>query len=569
MKAKFNISIPVVFLSKLKEDYSSTSKEFQVIEMLIKDFGWRYSSATILEVDIERLPDSILDRLIEYGKTVKGVIGNRKLVNEIESYRRVQENPEGSIVTTLQSLKVAIDKYIETTTEHYLFYKDDLTSTMTPYAVISSKYSPPYTRGDQYIPPTTHINLESTRMGEPSDTTITYYTSDIRGTNVTIRDLLKLKGYYLENEALLEAYREELQLFFKYKDMIGGQFLGKGFAYEADSSSGRWYRRNQVTSLEKDGFSYKLVIDTFPKSEVVRRTSTNLKFVGKNASTNNGESEEEGNMVLIPIQPYLRVFNLQTHTFLDVHVNSLSEYIYDTNLGEKLILPEDHKQLIDILSRGLGEEMSDIITGKTGGVIVIATGPPGTGKTLTAEVYSEVVQKPLYIVQASQLGVSLDSLEKNLLEILERSSRWSAILLIDEADVYIHERGSDIIQNAIVGVFLRVLEYYRGILFMTSNRGDIIDDAIMSRKTAHIQYTLPEPEQQREIWRVLSHEFKVALSKELIEELLVVFPNLSGRDIKNHIKLAKLLSLKLEKPMEVSLFQYIHKYLVVDKVTKN
>lgn len=569
MKDKFQVSVPMVFLNQLKTELPQDSKEFMLVEKLIKNLGWRTSELSILTIDIDNFSDLLLDKLIEYGKTVKGVVGNRKLVNEIESYRRVQQNPEGGIVTDLQALKIVIDKYVETTTEHYVFRKDQLTSTMTPFVVIKSTYSPPQTRGESYIPPYTTVKLESTRMGNSVEDFITFYNSDIKGAKATVKDLLEAKGWYLENEVLLNSYKEDLQLFFKYKDMIGSQFLGRGLAYEAEENSGRWYRRNALTSLEKDGSPYKLVVDTFPGKELIRKVTTSLQFIGENANTNNGEDESEGNWVTIPVQPYLRMFNLQTHSFLDVHVNSLSEYVYDISLGEKLILPEDHKQLIDILSRGLGEEMSDIIRGKTGGVIVIATGPPGTGKTLTAEVYSEVVQKPLYIVQASQLGVDLTSLENRLLETLERSSRWGAILLIDEADVYIHERGSDIMQNAIVGTFLRVLEYYRGILFMTSNRGDIIDDAIMSRKTAHIQYTLPEPEQQRDIWRVLSHEFKVDLSKELIEELLKEFPKLSGRDIKNHIKLAKLLSLKLQKPMEVSLFQYIHKYLVVDKESKN
>ena len=35
--------------------------------------------------------------------------------------------------------------------------------------------------------------------------------------------------------------------------------------------------------------------------------------------------------------------------------------------------------------------------------------------------------------------------------------------------------------NAVVGVFLRVLEYFNGLLFLTTNRIDDIDEAIVSR----------------------------------------------------------------------------------------
>ena len=35
-------------------------------------------------------------------------------------------------------------------------------------------------------------------------------------------------------------------------------------------------------------------------------------------------------------------------------------------------------------------------------------------------------------------------------------------MLIDEADVYIKRREDDMTMNAVVGVFLRVLEYFNG-----------------------------------------------------------------------------------------------------------
>ena len=44
-----------------------------------------------------------------------------------------------------------------------------------------------------------------------------------------------------------------------------------------------------------------------------------------------------------------------------------------------------------------------------------------------------------------------------------RAQRWGAVMLIDEADVYIKRRDDDITMNAVVGVFLRVLEYFNGL----------------------------------------------------------------------------------------------------------
>lgn len=65
---------------------------------------------------------------------------------------------------------------------------------------------------------------------------------------------------------------------------------------------------------------------------------------------------------------------------------------------------------------------------------------------------------------------------------MDLSATWRAVLLIDEADVFLERRSPhDINGNAIVGVFLRVLEYCTGILFLTSNRVTTIDEAFRSR----------------------------------------------------------------------------------------
>jgi AAA+ superfamily predicted ATPase len=187
-------------------------------------------------------------------------------------------------------------------------------------------------------------------------------------------------------------------------------------------------------------------------------------------------------------------------------------------------------------------------------------GPPGVGKTLTVEVYSEVMERPLYKVQSSQLGTDPQSVEKQLKEVLQRSERWGAILLIDEADVYIHERNADIEQNAIVGVFLRVLEYYRGVLFMTTNRGTIVDDAIISRLTARFRYEVPNINDQRKLWRILADQNNIKLADAEIEIIVLRMQKLSGRDIKNLLKLAFVAEIRTGKPVTASTVERVAKF---------
>ena len=126
---------------------------------------------------------------------------------------------------------------------------------------------------------------------------------------------------------------------------------------------------------------------------------------------------------------------------------------------------------------------------------------------------------------------------KNLEKVLKRAQRWGAVMLIDEADVYIRRRGNEIDHNAVVASFLRTLEYFHGLLFLTTNRVDDVDDAIASRCIATIRYSVPKAEDAKRIWNVLANQFQFQLPEDLVDSLVDNFRGVSGRDIKELLKL--------------------------------
>ena len=72
---------------------------------------------------------------------------------------------------------------------------------------------------------------------------------------------------------------------------------------------------------------------------------------------------------------------------------------------------------------------------------------------------SSDVRRPLYVVGAGDLGITAAELDAHLNEIFQVASTWVAIVLIDEADVFLEKRDlHDLIRNAMVAVFLRQLE---------------------------------------------------------------------------------------------------------------
>ena len=120
---------------------------------------------------------------------------------------------------------------------------------------------------------------------------------------------------------------------------------------------------------------------------------------------------------------------------------------------------------------------------------------------------------------------------------------------MDEADVYIRARDRDMEHNAIVASFLRVLEYQSSVLFMTTNLAKIVDDAIASRCIAWIDYVAPAPEQQIEIWCVLNEVNQAGLTKSVIKAIVKKHDRLTGRDIKQLLKLAGLVSANDGEPI--------------------
>jgi len=86
------------------------------------------------------------------------------------------------------------------------------------------------------------------------------------------------------------------------------------------------------------------------------------------------------------------------------------------------------------------------------------------------------------------------------LELLRLAHRWRAVLLLDEADVYLERwAAQDVLRNSLVSVFLRSLEYYRGIFFLTTNRVRDFDEAACSGIHLFLKYD--NLEATRKIWK--------------------------------------------------------------------
>ena len=152
------------------------------------------------------------------------------------------------------------------------------------------------------------------------------------------------------------------------------------------------------------------------------------------------------------------------------------------------------------------------------------SGPPGVGKTLTAESVAEEMKVPLYMMSAGDLGLDPRHVESKLQGILDMCTRWNAFLLLDEADVFLEERSlHELERNKLVSIFLRVLEYYEGIMFLTTNRVQTFDAAFQSRIHISLEYPELDTKSRKKVWVnfLKQHDAAQAASRERPPKALV------------------------------------------------
>lgn len=356
--------------------------------------------------------------------------------------------------------------------------------------------------------------------------------------NRRVADILAAEGIYKETAALRQAHLKSLERHREVtQNAFAQQFRVTGAAYHFEEDN--YQRRGQELSARK------VIHDLDSKDYApAQRNAESCLF-----------ADGDG-LGLLPEHPVVKVFDLRTHEFFWVHADNMEPHKYDKTLRDKLVLPASHRDLLDVLTTDLGAFVNDFVEGKSAGNVILCKGIPGVGKTLTAEVYAELIERPLYSVHSGALGTTAEAIEGNLKLIFQRGSRWNCVLLIDEADAYLVERGANIEQNAIVAEFLRTLEYLDGqLLFLTTNRPSEIDEAIISRCAAIIDFGLPTAADAASIWRVMATQFEADLGDDLIAELVERFPAIAPRDIKMLLRLALRVSTAHKEPLTMETFR--------------
>jgi len=138
--------------------------------------------------------------------------------------------------------------------------------------------------------------------------------------------------------------------------------------------------------------------------------------------------------------------------------------------------------------------------------------------------------------------------ERRLKQVLQYATIWKAIVLLDEADVFLEGRSEAVgvakEHNAFVAIFLKHLEYFSGIVFLTSNRVRVFDKAMKSRIHLALEYQPPNIDMRRRIWTnclsaIPASELDLDVDEDVDDFLK---EEVNGREIANCVNTARTLA---------------------------
>jgi SpoVK/Ycf46/Vps4 family AAA+-type ATPase len=159
------------------------------------------------------------------------------------------------------------------------------------------------------------------------------------------------------------------------------------------------------------------------------------------------------------------------------------------------------ERLLDRLGPGFGSSPSR-------GVRALFSGPSGTGKTLAARILAAELGADVYRVDLSAVvNKYIGETEKNLQRVLSRAEELDVILLLDEGDALLGNRtdvksANDRYANLETNYLLQRLESYQGIIVVTTNAAQYIDNAFQRRMDVVVSFVPPGPEERRAIWQL-------------------------------------------------------------------
>ncbi len=174
-------------------------------------------------------------------------------------------------------------------------------------------------------------------------------------------------------------------------------------------------------------------------------------------------------------------------------------------------------------------------------------GLPGTGKTFTASLLGKSTGKEVYCVDLSMvISKYIGETEKNLSHVFEVAEGKDLILFFDEADALFGKRTNikdshDRYANQEVAYLLQRIEDYPGLVILSTNQKNNIDEAFARRFQSIIRFSMPSAEERERLWKETFSEKCTFEDKLSINEIAQKY-EMAGGSILNVVHYSSLMA---------------------------
>ncbi|MDE2130725.1 MAG: ATP-binding protein [Betaproteobacteria bacterium] len=163
-----------------------------------------------------------------------------------------------------------------------------------------------------------------------------------------------------------------------------------------------------------------------------------------------------------------------------------------------------------------------------GAARLLLFGAPGTGKTAFASHLARGIDKPLLVRRASDLlSKWVGESERKIAGAFEEAAGTDSVLLIDEIDSFLHERGKAQAswEVSLVNELLTQMEAFGGLLVATTNFLEGLDSAALRRFDLKVRFDALRAEQA---WELLRRHCALAGLPEPTQDLYPAMQRMAG-----------------------------------------
>ncbi len=174
-------------------------------------------------------------------------------------------------------------------------------------------------------------------------------------------------------------------------------------------------------------------------------------------------------------------------------------------------------------------------------------GPAGTGKSAYGKYVAKVLKKPLILKKASDLlDMYVGGTEKNIAEAFKEAKKKKAVLVFDEVDSFLSERGNaqrswEVSQ---VNEMLVQMENFDGIFIATTNLMGNLDKASLRRFDMKLKFDFLKPLQAWEMFITFHKELSLKECKKNLKSTVFKLHHLTPGDFAAVVRQSKFRTIK-------------------------